>query len=296
MRVSPYWSNEIRQHPNLLQQHQMLFEQKTLLMESVLDKVTFLSFAPLSNRLYTMLNNLGIHHRYCSKRSLYQKCYKLGCITILLEPTFSRIPKVKVIMNPSNAGLTLEQVKLWIQFLFGSYQDVFVSRVEYKIDLKGFAPSDVMKRIWSNGIRKYNDERYEGQTLYIGSRFSKRQRVVYDKGKERGKSDKVWTRIEVRERYKGSEKIPFIQFISHICLYKPFDDLLLVDLSSSVLSKKLHKLNGELSKQGIATMIRTFKKLTSNQRKSIIKALQKEGAIQSLDGIYQNKLTKWLKK
>lgn len=295
MRVSPLWSNEIRQHPNILKQHQSLFEQKTILMESVLDKVTILSDDPFSSNFYTMLKKFSLHHRYCSKGSYYQKCYKLGCITILIEPIFSRIPKIKVILNPSNAGLTFEQVKLWVLFLFDSYQNVYVSRVEYKIDLHGYPPLEVMKRIWCSGIRKYNDERYEGQTLYIGSRFSNTQRVIYDKGKERGQTSNDWTRIEVRERYKGHGKIPFVQFISHLRMYNPFESLLLVELSSSVLSKKLHKFNCELSKEGVATVIRTLKQLTSNQKKSIINALQKEGSLLYLDWIYRNKLNKWLK-
>lgn len=224
----------------------------------------------------------------------YQKCYKLGCITILVEPKFWNMPKTMVVMNPSNAGLTLRQVMSWLQFIFGTHHNVFVSRVDYKIDLVGVAPKEIMKRIWCNGIRKFDDERYEGQTLYIGSRLSKRQRVIYDKGKQTGNRNVQWTRIEVRERYDKRVGMSVSRFLKLFKTYNPFDEVFLLDLQSHSLLTKLKKFKSFIDYSGIAVAIRTLKQLTTYQKKSILTEMEKEGTLTCLNSEYYRQLNKWL--
>lgn len=294
MNISSNWRSEIRQHPDLLKQHQRLFEQKTPLCESVLDRITFVTNRPITKRTCELLNKFGIYHRYCGHRSLYTKCYKLGCVTILVEPRFWRTPATMVVINPSNAGLTFGQVMKWIIFLFGTHKDVFVSRVDYKVDLIGVDTKNVIRQIWCSRFRKFEDEKYQGQTLYIGTRQSKRQRIIYDKGRQTGNRKVLWTRIEIRERYERKDGMSVSRFLKFFKTYNPFDEVFLLDLQSNVLLRKLKKHNSSLVLSGIAIVIRTLKQLTAKQRKRILTEMEKEGTLICLDSEYCLQLKKWL--
>ncbi|UYZ13732.1 hypothetical protein A6764_01725 [Brevibacillus sp. WF146] len=290
MKVSSYWNKKVQQHPQGCIKYRTLFEQKTELRESPIDGIMLFFEGPVTPEFFALLNEFGIHHKYCDKKSMYDHVFSLGPVRVFQGPRFSKIPQVMIKINPSNAGLTLEQISHWLRLICGDEQNAMVYRVDYKVDLLGCDTSECINSFWCSGFRKFDDSRYTGETLYMGSRRGKRQRVVYNKTKE-SKLPFVLTRIEVRERFKKGQRLTFNDFCSTMITYNPFEGAYLVNVNSPDFQFCLKKFGKSLIENSV---IKTLKSLSPYQRRALVKVIESDYRNNNIALVYQDQLNKWL--
>ncbi|WP_338463061.1 hypothetical protein V5G20_01660 [Brevibacillus borstelensis] len=290
MKVSSYWNKKVQQHPHGYMKYRKLFEQRTELWESPIDGIMLFFEGPVASDFYALLSEFGIHHKYCRNKSMYDQVFSLGPVRVFQRPRFTNIPQVMIKLNPSNAGLTLEQISHWLDLICGNIQNVLVYRVDFKIDMLGLETSECINSFWCSGFRKFDDSRYSGETLYMGSRRGKRQRVVYNKTKE-SKLPFVLTRIETRERFKKGRRLTFNDFCSTLITYNPFEGAYLVNVNSPDFQFCLKKFGKSIIENSV---IKTLKSLSPYQRTALVKVIESDYRNNNIALVYQDQLNKWL--
>lgn len=287
MNISSKWNSSIQQFPTEVLQHHQLFQMGAPYLSSPIDGLHLLTNARFTNDFVSLLHQVGIPVR--PEESAYNFGHRLGCISIQIYPKFPQTPKNKIIINPSEAGLTLRQVVEWVRFMIGDERLAIVKRIDSKVDLFGVVTEDYINRIWVDGFRSIN-YRYIGETLYLGSRTSKQQRVIYNKAKQKGLSTN-WTRIEVRRSYEKDEQLTLNDFHQLYPTYNPFESMVLITADVNTLNNLLSRYKLQMGNEKV---IDVFKKLDTYKRRFILRELKKMGFIEELNLEYQRQLRNWL--
>lgn len=141
---------------------------------------------------YGLLQPREIPHYFNTLRYRY--------FNVLWTPLDSAAPNTIIRLNPAINKLSPEKLLEILKFIVGSYDGVYVSAFDEKVDIANLTAKEAAKRIYVGYKRKCPvnyDEKDE--TYYFGSR--ERQQVkVYDKAKEQQLSG-VLTRIEKKVKY-----------------------------------------------------------------------------------------------
>ncbi|MGE7274388.1 hypothetical protein ACQKK5_23360 [Brevibacillus panacihumi] len=290
MKVSSYWNKKVQQHPHGYMKYRKLFEQKTKLWESPIDGIMLFFEGPVASDFFALLSEFGVHHKYCRNKSMYDQVISLGPVRIFQGPKFPKLPQVMIKINPSNAGLTLEQISHWLRLICGNIQNVVVYRVDFKVDMLGIETSECINSFWCSGFRKFDDSKYTGETLYLGSRRGKRQRVVYNKSKE-SNLPFVLTRIEARERFKKGERLTFNDFCLTLSTYNPFEGAYLVNVNSPDFQFCFKKYGKSLIENSV---IKTLKSMSQYQRGECVKVIKSDNRNKNIALVYQGQLNQWL--
>lgn len=222
------------------------------------------------------------------KEGYLVKC-NFGCVTVWTNPVYPRISATKVRINPSKAGMSLAQMGLWIDFMFGSgnRNDVRVKRVELKIDLFGIPYEALEDMLWVGGkYRSVNDS--WDTTLYLGSRRRDQWRI-YDKGKESGQQGDV-SRIEYVHHFKEDERFGIDELGTYLHKVEFFQRAMLIDTSPDFVAALLNKY-GMSPKD---TQIQTLKQLRYGRRKTVLTKLMQYGHVTQLHESYEEQLLDWL--
>jgi|GEM_PF-2218112 len=289
--ISPAWNSNIQYNKQQLQQYRHLFEMTTPYQSSVIDGIDLLCYDPLGKDFLSLMKSYG-RHSFLPKGP-YKESYALGCVTLLRGHLFPRVAPFKIKINPSEGGLSVRQVLAWAQFA-GDANKLLVRRVDFKVELFNLSTSYYINHIWSAGFRTV-DESYKDETLYLGGRFSQKSVIVYDKALQQTVSTLVqvdWTRIEVRERYDKQDQLSVYEFIQTMQSISPFKDLMIVNANQTELNHLLHKYN----KTAVAgSVLKTFKQLSTYQRKVILRKLKLHGKLSYLANDFQKQLNEWLR-
>jgi hypothetical protein len=166
VNISNKWNSSIQQLPTEVRQYHQLFEMGAPYLASPIDGIHLLTNACFANDFVSTLHKVGIPFR--NEQSTYNFGFKLGCITVFFYPKYPKSPKHKIVINPSEGGLTMQQVLEWVRFMIGDERLATVKRIDSKIDLFGVVTEDIINRIWVDGFRSVNNQ-YAGETLYLGS-------------------------------------------------------------------------------------------------------------------------------
>lgn len=293
MKISNAWNRKIRSDKVVQKKYQHLFEMTTPYQASVLDGIELLTNGPLEPDFLKLLKLVG-HQFYLRQKSPYSVSYCLGCVTLLLGSRYSTVPPYKIKINPSEGGLSLQQVINWARFATGSEFNLKVKRADYKVDLHNLHPVHCMKRIWATGFRTFNDQ-FTNQTFYLGGKRSSRTIVVYDKAKQSKitiTTNTFWTRVEVREKYNKQKQVTLHDFLKSIHASSPFDDLIIVNADNKELESLIKRYGKNVIDDSV---VATFKQLSTYQRNAVIKKLQVAGKLEFLSHQYKKQLDSWLK-
>lgn len=290
MIISKAWSDNVQLNKQHLRQYRHLFEMKTPYQSSVIDGINLLYYDPLEKDFLSLMRSYGRH--YFLSKGPYKESYSLGCITLLIGTRYPTVAPFKIKINPSEGGLSIQQVLAWTDFA-GDSKKLLVRRVDFKIDLFYPSTSYYINHIWASGFRTLND-RYKDETLYLGGRHSRKSVIIYDKAREQcirkpGMID--WTRVEVREKCDKLAQVSLFSFIQDLQTISPFKDLVVVEANQTELNRLLHKYNKIIV---AGSVLKTFKQLSTYQRKAILQKLELHGKLSYLDNEFQKQLNKWL--
>jgi hypothetical protein len=292
LSISPAWKlRNQKEQQVLLDKYEHLFTMNTKYQACPIDRFELVSAALPSSDFLFLVQKLG-YVKYFPNGKPYLKCYNLGCVIVFSEPIYPNTPLTKIVINPSEAGLKLHQIILWVRFITGNrlWKDAIVTKAEIKIDLRHTRTTTLKKKIWWFKPFRTIDKFPYG--LYLGGRKSDRL-VIYDKGKQMGLKNYSLTRIELRYRYRkvaGKKRTSIIEFFRTFFKADPFSEVGIVT-SKNIIINLLVKSFGQVSKE---TFVETIKELGNTYRKK--KLLQRVSINKSfLSRIYIRQRDKWLR-
>ncbi|WP_148660346.1 MULTISPECIES: replication initiation factor domain-containing protein [Bacillales] len=246
----------------------------------------------LSGQFRDLLDSHGIRRLFTkldANEFGYGECVKLGCITVFMNPTFRNTSRYKVIINPSKAGMSFNQLHQWMSFIVDDPRDLLISRIDPKVDHHDMNLDDLFDKIWVPRVRKTNDIFKDQGTMYFGSRKSDWQVCVYNKAKEQGIIGD-WSRIEIRIRFKRAQRIDALTFFSRLKGYQPFKEVYIVENDQFFHDLCLHwRVDASLY-----SVQECLKSLTPYQRKQVLGTLQSYGKIRDLQREFELQLEQWL--
>lgn len=178
------WNSIVKKNKENIKEYIHLFEPTTPYRCSPFDGIALLSNEKLSPEFQDFITTLGGWRPISENKSPYKYMFTLGPVTVLTGKKYN-MADVKIRINPSRAGLSLQQTIDWVRFIIGNENHVSVSRVDFKIDTNINITGAIYKVWWESGFRSVNDS-YSNETLYLGGKRSCQQLVVYDKAKEMG--------------------------------------------------------------------------------------------------------------
>ncbi|MEI2282444.1 replication initiation factor domain-containing protein [Paenibacillus polysaccharolyticus] len=291
MIISTAWTRKVQNSKTLQQQYRHLFKMDTPYQTSVIDGLHLLSDNPLEPAFLSLMKSYG-KHNYPTK-SPYAKSYSLGCVTLLFGPRFPKVAPYKIKINPSEGGLSLQQVLDWATFASGNASNLHVRRVDFKVDLLNYDPVHCMNRIWASGFRTL-DDRFKNETLYLGSKRGSKSIIIYDKATQQKIPKNIhfdWTRVEVREKYDKQNQLSLPVFLQDLRLISPFQNLVIVDADQTGLDALLVKYKKTVIADSV---VKTFKTLNTYQRKALLKKLDDMGKLSYLTIEHDKQLRDWL--
>lgn len=176
--------------------------------------------------------------------------------------------------------------------MVGDEKLVSVTKVEHKLDLLGgiLGPTDYMAGIWRDGARRIDDYSFKDETLYLGSRRSKKQVKVYNKSKEQGVRNTNWTRIEQTVKYRPAEKKPLKDLFTMSAI-DAFDGLHMIKADENAMNTILQPY-GVMAIPG--SMFKTLKQLARKNRLKVLNELEVQGHLDKLSNKYKKICTQWL--
>lgn len=291
LSISKAWKRKVQNSKHLLQQHRRLFEMSTPYQASVIDGLHLLSYYPLEPAFLSLMQSYG-KHNYPTKGP-YCESYSIGCVTLLFGPRFPKVAPYKIKINPSEGGLSLQQVLNWATFASGNANNLHVRRVDFKVDLFNYIPVHCMNRIWASGFRTL-DDRFKNQSLYLGGKRSSKTILIYDKATQQKIPKNIhfdWTRVEVREKYDKQNQLSLPVFLQNLRLISPFQNLVIVDTDQVELDALLVKYKKSVIADSV---VKTFKTLNTYQKNVLLKKLDGMGKLSYLTTDYDKQLQDWL--
>lgn len=291
MIISKAWKRKVQNSQTLLRQYPHLFKMTTPYQTSVIDGLHLLSYDPLEPNFLSLMQSYG-KHNYPTKGP-YTESYSLGCVTLLFGPRFSRVAPYKIKINPSESGLSLQQVLDWALFASGNANNLYVRRVDFKVDLLHHNPVHCMNRIWASGFRTL-DDRFKDESLYLGGKRSSKSILIYDKATQQKIPKNIyfdWTRVEVRMKYDKKNQLSLPVFLQNLKSISPFQDLVIVDADQGELNALLVKYKKTVVANSV---VKTFKALNTYQRKALLNKLSGLGKLSYLSTDYDKQLHDWL--
>ncbi|RUS48851.1 hypothetical protein [Cohnella sp. AR92] len=290
--ISKAWISSVKQNIHGFQQYHNLFERKTPYQSSPFDGIHFVTDKPLTADFLILAALFArVNYHYLQPNQHYMKSYSFGCVRVFVNPKHRNMHIIKIVINPSQGGLTLQQVIDWLVFIVGRTTDVWMKVIHPKIDVAGLDTLECIRSIWWPTYRKKPDyERFKDQTLYLGSRESKQQLVVYDKAKHM-KSDSLLTRIELRHKYEKGSEIAFDDFHQQLLLKNWFKEVYLISATEDFIDELLDQFKNKVRKPYIG---QTMKSLSPYQRKKILSQLSALNLAVSMSNEYTNQLLRWL--
>lgn len=235
-----------------------------------------------------MVKSLG-RVNYRPSLDMYSRLYDLGLVQVWTHPIYPDIPATRIRISPSKAGMSLSQVFDWVGYITGpgNEDEVRVSQLDLKLDLKGVTPNEVKRRLWCEG--RYRKIKPHLNTLYLGSRRSNQWRI-YDKALEMGVAGDL-TRIEMSYKFRPNNRMTLHEFLPVISTLNPFVAAVLIHVDPYVMNINLARYNKAMVNDSI---VDSLKQLKPGHRRTILGRLDSANYIQRLDKLYETSLQQWL--
>jgi hypothetical protein len=289
-QISSSWKSKVQKGIAAWPRYYALFEQRTPYQESPLDGIHLTTTQPLTTTFLQLAKQLAEYHQhYGNSKCNYNESFTFGCVRVFMKPKYFNNRSIKIIINPSEGGLAMQQVLDWITFITGGLDDVWVRAVHWKMDIHGLNTVKCIQSIWWPHFRKA--KLYKGKTLYLGTSKSKRQLVIYNKAahmKQRGDL----TRIELRQKYDKHSEMLIADFTAKLVTVRnPFEDVLLVNASPQLFNQCLSCYNKQII-DGV--VYKTLKGLNWYERVKVLQQLASMNLLTQLSPVYDQQLTQWL--